>query len=98
MGRRADATGRDARDARRALERFVTVSYGRPFAIAPGVEVTLRDAGHILGSATARFTIRREAGGELAVGFTGDLGRKNTPILRDPEPMPPVDWLARPAW
>jgi metallo-beta-lactamase family protein len=83
----------DARDARRALERFVTVSYGRPFAIAPGVEVTLHDAGHILGSATARFTIRREAGGELAVGFSGDLGRKNTPILRDPAPMPPVDWL-----
>ncbi len=82
----------DAADARRALERFVTVSYQRPFAIAPGVTVTLFDAGHILGSATARFEIRAGER-ELAVGFTGDLGRKNTPILRDPEPLPPVDWL-----
>ena len=83
----------DARDARRALERYLTVSYQRPYAIAPGVAVTLHDAGHILGSATAHFTIKRDEGRELAVGFTGDLGRRNTPILRDPEPLPPVDWL-----
>lgn len=82
----------DAGDARRALERFVTVSYHRRFEIAPEVTVRMFDAGHILGSATARFEVRNGPG-ELAIGFTGDLGRKGTPILGDPEPLPPVDWL-----
>ncbi len=82
----------DAADVRRALDRFVTVSYHRPFQIADDVTVTMFDAGHILGSATARFEIRTGSK-ELAVGFTGDLGRKGTPILRDPEPLPALDWL-----
>jgi metallo-beta-lactamase family protein len=79
----------DDDDALQAIARFVGVSYHRPYDLAPGVRVTLHDAGHILGSATARFELE----GGVAVGFSGDLGRSGTPILRDPEPLPPVDWL-----
>ncbi len=79
----------DDDDALQAIARYVGVSYHRAYDLAPGVRVTLYDAGHILGSALSRLEIE----GGLAVGFTGDLGRCGTPILRDPEPLPPVDWL-----
>jgi metallo-beta-lactamase family protein len=51
-----------------------------------------RDAGHILGSATVTLEIKQ---GDKTVmfGFTGDIGRPNRPILGDPLPMPPLDYL-----
>jgi metallo-beta-lactamase family protein len=77
----------DARAAERAIAQIMTVPYGRPFSAA-GATVTFHDAGHILGSATVTV----EAGGRR-LGFTGDLGRPSSPIVRDPEPMSPVDCL-----
>lgn len=56
------------------------VHYGDRTEILPGVFLTLSDAGHILGSAMAVFEI-----GSLRFGFSGDLGRCNMPILRDPQ-------------
>ncbi len=82
----------DERDVNAALRHYVAVDYGRPRQLADGVALTLYDAGHILGSAMARFEIGAGGGG-LAVGFTGDLGRRNMPIIRDPETLPPVDYL-----
>jgi metallo-beta-lactamase family protein len=80
------------RDVLACLERFVTVSYHRPFHLADGISARFYDAGHILGSAVTVLDIKRN-GGNLSVGFSGDLGRKNLPILRDPERIPPVDYL-----
>jgi metallo-beta-lactamase family protein len=71
-------------DARRALARFVAVEYGRDFEPLPGVTVRFIEAGHILGSAQALCTIRHGAA-PMRVLFTGDLGRKGLPILKDPE-------------
>ena len=53
--------------------------------IAPRVTASFHDAGHILGSAAIRvkYTAR---GNTTTVLFSGDLGRSNMPILRDPEP------------
>ncbi|MBN2324024.1 MAG: MBL fold metallo-hydrolase [Spirochaetes bacterium] len=80
------------RDVLACLERFVTVSYHRPFHLSDGISARFYDAGHILGSAVTVLDIKKN-GGNLSVGFSGDLGRKNLPILRDPERIPPVDYL-----
>ena len=70
-------------DAVASLRNFVSVDYGRPLPIAPGVQLTFRDAGHILGSALCVFDVT-ENGAKYRLVFTGDLGRPNLPILRDP--------------
>ncbi len=75
-----------------SLDYFVTVSYHRPFPVADGIRVTFYDAGHILGSALAVVDIEHN-GQKLKIGFSGDLGRENLPILRDPETIPDVDYL-----
>ena len=82
----------DEADVEAALGQYVTTAYRRPYPIAPGVTATLYDAGHILGSAMARLEVQND-GEPLVIGFTGDLGRKNMPILRDPDPLPAVDYL-----
>lgn len=79
-------------DAEGVMRQFVGVDYGFAVEPFPGVELVFRDAGHILGSAT--ITVTAEAGGrERRLGFTGDVGNPGRPILRDPEPLPPCDWL-----
>jgi len=80
------------RDVVESLNYFMTVSYHRPFMIADGISATFYDAGHILGSAVTYLEINRN-GEKTRIGFSGDLGRKNLPILRDPEVIPPVDYL-----
>jgi metallo-beta-lactamase family protein len=60
------------------------------FEVVKGVTATFFDAGHILGSAVTALTVR-ENGKALRLGFTGDLGRPNMPILRDPEFVGDVD-------
>lgn len=74
-------------DAEAAISRFVSFPYGRAFDIG-GATITLLDAGHILGSALTVV-----AAGGKTLGFTGDLGRPNAPILRDPDGLPAVDAL-----
>jgi metallo-beta-lactamase family protein len=66
------------------LERMVSVPYHRKLVIAAGVHLTFHDAGHVLGSAVTCLDC--EDGKESKrIVFTGDLGRKHMPILRDPE-------------
>lgn len=79
----------DKADAEGVMSCFHGVPYETPFRVPGGVEVVYRDAGHILGSAT--MTLDLPGGGRL--GFTGDLGNPGRIILRDPQTMPPVDWL-----
>lgn len=62
--------------------------YGVPVDLAPGLRCTLYDAGHILGSASARFEIT-EQGVTRSVVFSGDLGSLGRPLLHDPV-VPPV--------
>jgi metallo-beta-lactamase family protein len=79
-------------DAEKVLEQFVSVNYERPIEIADGVTVTFRDAGHILGSAQIILDIA-ERGKKLRWLFSGDVGRGNDDILRDPAPTENVDYL-----
>lgn len=79
-------------DAEKALSQFVTLNYDRPIPIADGVTVSFRDAGHILGSAQIILDVR-ENGKKFRYLFSGDVGRGNDDILRDPQPVDGVDFL-----
>ena len=71
-------------DVLRALSHMRTLDYHRPAAVLPGVTCTLFDAGHVLGSAIVQLDIDRGPD-RLRLVFSGDLGRRNMAILRDPE-------------
>jgi metallo-beta-lactamase family protein len=79
-------------DVERTLERFVPVEYDAPVRVAPGVVATFRDAGHILGSAIVEVDAT-ELGRSKRIVFTGDLGRPDMPILRDPHQASRADVL-----
>lgn len=79
-------------DAEKAVRQFVTFNYDRPIPVADGVTLTFRDAGHILGSAQVVLDVR-EKGRKFRYLFSGDLGRGNDDILRDPQPVEGVDYL-----
>jgi len=66
--------------------------YHEAFEVLPGVRVEFFDAGHIFGSAMVFVTVEHE-GRTVRIAFTGDHGRKFTPILRDPERLPECDVL-----
>ena len=81
-------------DAQRCLGQFCGMGYERSFAVTEGVTCTFYDAGHILGSALIHLTIEEKATGKkFTFAFTGDLGRKNLPILRDPQVLPETNYL-----
>lgn len=74
----------DQDDVAGTLSLMVGLPYHRRQTIAPGIELTFYDAGHVLGSAICVLDVEDE-GRTLRLAFTGDLGRKHLPILRDPE-------------
>jgi metallo-beta-lactamase family protein len=74
----------DENDVSEVVGQMVGLPYHRPQAIAPGVSVTLLDAGHVLGSAIVVLDVEDE-GRTLRLAYTGDLGRRHLPIVRDPE-------------
>ena len=78
-------------DAEKTLPLFHPVKYHTRQEVAPCLSYESFDAGHILGSS---FVVLHEAGKPpVRLGFSGDVGRPNLPIIRDPETMPPVDYL-----
>jgi metallo-beta-lactamase family protein len=79
-------------DAYKALRHFTAHPYDEWFHVHPNVRILYRDAGHILGSASVTLEIT-ENGEKKVIAFTGDLGRPNRPILRDPQPMPDADYV-----
>lgn len=76
-----------------ALDKFVGLPYNKWQYIHPQVELQYRDSGHILGSASVNLRITRANGEVTSLSFTGDIGRPNRPILRDPDPMPMADYI-----
>jgi len=79
-------------DAAAALALFRARPLDQPFEVAPGVVCTFREAGHILGSAMVVLDIE-EKRRRYRLAFSGDLGRPNMPILRDPVFLQDVDYL-----
>jgi metallo-beta-lactamase family protein len=81
----------DVDDVRRTIEQVRPVSYATTTPITDGVEATFHDAGHILGSSIIELRVRDSGGTEMTIVFSGDLGRPDTPILRDPTPLTAAD-------
>ncbi|HLF03120.1 MAG TPA: MBL fold metallo-hydrolase [Anaerolineales bacterium] len=82
----------DTQDAEAALKLFTAVDYNTRFEVVPGVTAQYFDAGHILGSAITVLNIE-ERGRKVRLAFSGDIGRNQTPILRDPTVISDVDYL-----
>jgi metallo-beta-lactamase family protein len=89
-------------DAEKAAELLTPMEYGQAFEPVDGVTVRLVDAGHVLGSASAWMEVEEHVGGGRAsagglqkkrLWFSGDIGRRNMPILRDPVLPKDVDYL-----
>ncbi len=79
-------------DAGATLELLVPVSYEELIKITQGVEATFHDAGHLLGSAAIRLALT-EDGQTRSIVFSGDVGTTHRPIIRDPQPIPPSDYV-----
>lgn len=78
------------KEAETALKQFKGIDYGVRRRVAPGVEICLRDAGHILGSAIVEVWLK-EGSEQRKLVFSGDLGHRGAPILRDPEIVSEAD-------
>ena len=80
-------------DVVKTANQIISLSYNRKMYIAPNVSLEFYDAGHILGSGFAYLTITNGSE-ETRVLFTGDIGRKEKPIIRNPAVnMPPPDYI-----
>jgi metallo-beta-lactamase family protein len=79
-------------DAEQALAQFHGVLEGTEHELGPGLSYRPQDAGHMLGSSSVILNVE-EQGRKLRLAFSGDVGRPNLPIIRDPDTMPPVDYL-----
>jgi len=81
-----------AEDVEKTIKMMVAINYDWEFKIHPKIKLKFLDAGHILGSAITQLTFKDNSN-EYIVVFSGDLGRKNLPILKDPEQVTEVDYL-----
>jgi metallo-beta-lactamase family protein len=79
-------------DAGQVAQHFDPTPYDKPFEPVPGVNARLIEAGHILGSAAIVLDVE-EKGRKFRVWFSGDIGRPNLPLLRDPVLPCEVDYL-----
>lgn len=82
-------------DAKKIIGQFKSIPYRVKFSpevLGSDVSITFYDAGHILGSSQVVLEIK-EGDKNYKLGFSGDLGRKNLPILKDPDFMGNVDYL-----
>jgi metallo-beta-lactamase family protein len=81
-------------DTQATLRLFKAVGYDREIDVAPGIHATFLDAGHILGSAIIRVRVSDgDNAPEKIIVFSGDLGRHDTPIIRDPTTVSDADYL-----
>jgi metallo-beta-lactamase family protein len=80
-------------DAENAMQHFIGFHYNEINEILPGIKLTFRDAGHILGSAGILLEIRETNGNRISLGFTGDVGRPDAPVIRNPDVLRDIDVL-----
>ncbi len=84
----------DDKDVERALKLFVPVPLGRSHTAAPGISFMFREAGHLLGAGSIDMTVEGAAPGESRrILFSGDVGRYNAVLAKDPDPCPDADYV-----
>ena len=81
-----------AEDVERTIPLLEDTEYGREVRLGEGLSVTFHDAGHILGSAMLEVAVR-ENGGARRIVFSGDIGQRNKPLVRDPAVFRRTDYL-----
>lgn len=79
-------------DVEQALAQIKTVKYNEEFEVCKNVWLTFTDSGHILGSAAINLKFK-EGNSTKHLCFTGDIGRYNGSILKDPQPFPQADYI-----
>lgn len=79
-------------DAKRAASQLRGLRYGQTQEVAPGIEVSFADAGHIMGSCVVQLALR-DGKDTANLVFSGDLGQYDTPILNDPASFGAADAL-----
>jgi metallo-beta-lactamase family protein len=79
-------------DAERILQQFLPVAYETDTQVNEELSFRFFDAGHLLGSASIVLTYQRRSR-QIRLIFSGDVGRASLPIIRDPVPPPPADYL-----
>ena len=80
------------KEALGALELFVPHPYDEKFTLVPGIEVRFLDAGHLLGSSSIELWLT-ENGVSKKIVFSGDIGNKHQPLLKDPTPTKEADYV-----
>jgi metallo-beta-lactamase family protein len=83
----------DATDVELAMRLFRVVPFEEQVGVAPGLNARWIDAGHILGAASVEVTVEEPGTGRTIIGFSGDIGPRGQPIIRDPTPLRRADVL-----
>jgi len=71
------------KDVKRCLEHFLTIPFNNKFVVNPQLSLSFIEAGHLLGAASIRMEITENHKKKI-IGFTGDLGRKGSKLVKDP--------------
>jgi len=82
----------DQKDVERTVAQARGCAYGDEIAVTDGVSAVFHDAGHILGSAIIELRVS-DGDTSRTIVFSGDLGRNDTPIVRDPTPLTHADYV-----
>jgi len=83
----------DDKDVERALKLFVSVPLGQNHFAAPGISFVFREAGHLLGAGSIDLTVENADGTKRRILFSGDIGRYNAVLAKDPDPCPDADYV-----
>jgi metallo-beta-lactamase family protein len=80
-------------DVEQAMKHFVGVQYNKTIELFDGVTFSFRDAGHILGSAGIHLEIKENSNKKFSLGFSGDIGRPDSPVIKSPDILRDLDTL-----
>lgn len=80
-------------DVEQAMEHFVGVQYNKTIELFDGITFNFRDAGHILGSAGVHLEIKEKGNKKFSLGFSGDIGRPDSPVIKSPDILRELDAL-----
>ncbi len=79
-------------DVEKTVPLLTPVDYKIPVSICAGMTASFREAGHIFGSTSIKLTIEQD-GASRSILFSGDVGRRNIPIINDPDPFESADYV-----
>lgn len=82
----------DMDDALGIISNLVGCPYKQILTIADGIQIRFTDAGHLLGSASIEVWLK-EGEVERKIVFSGDIGNKNQPLIKDPEYLHQADYI-----